>query len=198
MREIRRALVVATDTNLRSTLLDFLHAKFRAEISTATDVGRALDELGHSPDLLVLQLPLLGGEAVQVAEAAAFQHPAPIQIAIADAVSPEDAFRIGRVGVAALLARPLSLTALSDALAAALRTPPDLGPVLKASVGQRPLRDVQHEVRRVMVTEAMARSGGSRGGAGRLLKVSRQAVQQALRVIGEAAEPSTEQQRLAG
>jgi DNA-binding transcriptional LysR family regulator len=43
------------------------------------------------------------------------------------------------------------------------------------------MRELQTEVRRVMVEQALAKAEGSRSGAARLLSVSRQAVQQMVR-----------------
>lgn len=53
--------------------------------------------------------------------------------------------------------------------------------VLRQTVGHKPLSDVQTEVRAVMLDEALARSQGSRRGAARRLRMSRQLLQYLLR-----------------
>jgi two-component system, response regulator RegA len=63
----------------------------------------------------------------------------------------------------------------------ALSEPPKLDALVAASVGRTPMRELQTEVRRVMVEQALAKAEGSRSGAARLLHVSRQAVQQMVR-----------------
>lgn len=57
----------------------------------------------------------------------------------------------------------------------------DLTAVLRATVGARPLAEVEQAARRVMVMEALARTGGSKTAAAKLLQISRQLLQHILR-----------------
>jgi hypothetical protein len=76
---------------------------------------------------------------------------------------------------------------------AALREVPSLEPLVTALVGRVPMRELQRAVRRVMVREALAQAEGSRSGAARLLEVSRQAVQQAVRQDAPVPEPEVKE-----
>jgi DNA-binding NtrC family response regulator len=94
--------------------------------------------------------------------------------------------RRGGVQLARLGARryrlPISLEDLTRSVESS-RDRPDLAPLVAAHVGNTPMRQVLDEGRGVMVDEALARKQGSRSGAARILGVSRQAVQQAVRLI---------------
>ncbi|MEY4512980.1 MAG: hypothetical protein RLZZ450_5102, partial [Pseudomonadota bacterium] len=73
------------------------------------------------------------------------------------------------------------LDRLAERIERALSEAPKLDALVAASVGRTPMRELQTEVRRVMVEQALAKAEGSRSGAARLLSVSRQAVQQMVR-----------------
>ena len=92
---------------------------------------------------------------------------------------------IGRV---VLTLADYALTAeLSGTIERVLAAPPDIDTMLRASVGQVPMRELQQRVRKVMVGQALALTRGSRSGAARLLDVSRQAIQQITRGKRESA-----------
>lgn len=59
--------------------------------------------------------------------------------------------------------------------------PEELVAPLRASVGERTLAEIEQATRRVMVMEALARAGGTKAGAARILGVSRQFLQHILR-----------------
>ena len=83
----------------------------------------------------------------------------------------------------------LDAALLESAVQRAAEAAPSLEPVITARVGQVPMRELQREVRRVMVKEALAKTEGSRSGAARLLHVTRQAVQQIVRSEASTPEP---------
>jgi DNA-binding NtrC family response regulator len=62
----------------------------------------------------------------------------------------------------------------------ALGRAPDVEPWFRSLVGHESLRDAQKSLRDTMLSEALARSEGSRSRAARILQVSRQAIQQVL------------------
>jgi DNA-binding NtrC family response regulator len=140
------------------------------------DEGRAL--LSLAPQLLIVDLWLEGESALDLVEEAVHHRPSPAVLAISGRASPEESFRLGQLGVRAYLPKPLFHERLVEKVEEALDEAPDLEPWVTAQVGHAPLRTVQSFVRRLMLEEAMARAGGSRSAAARLLHVTRQAIQQ--------------------
>ena len=74
---------------------------------------------------------------------------------------------------------------LLEAIRAVLEKPPRLTPRLRAAVGIVGLKEVEALARRTMVEEALARESGSRRGAARLLRISRQLLQHAIRSLSD-------------
>ena len=134
--------------------------------------------LARNPELVLVDLWLEGESAIELVEEVAHHRPAPAMLAISGRASPEESFRLGQLGVRAFLPKPLFKEQLVEKVGEALRQAPDLEPWISAHVGKTSLREMQSEVRRVMLEQAIARSGGSRSGAARLLQVTRQAIQQ--------------------
>ena len=79
------------------------------------------------------------------------------------------------------LPKPLNLAKLDAALDDAIAHAPDLRAQVRAAVGQRPIHELEEEIRLTMLNEALARAKGSRRGAAKLLDVSRQVIQHMLR-----------------
>ncbi len=151
-----------------------------SEAGTAAEAKSLLSE-PPPPDLLIIDVHLPDETAFEVLDLASRISPAPIGVAMSGKASPEEAFRLAQVGVRAYLAKPLSASDLESAVDAAFHEPPRLEPLIPACVGHIPMRELQRQVRSVMVKEALARTEGNRSGAARLLDVSRQAIQQILR-----------------
>jgi DNA-binding NtrC family response regulator len=133
------------------------------------------------PDLVLLDIVLPDGDALQVVERLARQLPAPVVVAMTGAAGPAQAFELAAHGVQGFLDKPLDLARVHAAIERALTATPAIAPALRLTVGHRSLAEVETEVRAVMIDEALARAGGSRRGAARLLEMSRQLLQHALR-----------------
>jgi len=183
---IERALLVEDDQALASTLAVSLEA-WADEVRWVSDFARAEDAL-HSwrPGLVLLDVDLPDGRGDELVELLQRVPPVPPVVAMSAVAGPSIAFRLAELGVRAYLEKPFNPDALDAAVHRALSQPPDPRPSLRASIGHRSLKDVEHEVRRTLVDEALRRAGGSRRGAGRLLGVSRQFIQQTLRRLGES------------
>lgn len=190
-RELQRIVVVEDDVSLRAAIARAVGrwGAMVTGVSSASEL-RPLLARPPMPDLLILDVRLRDETAFDVLELASRMSPAPIVVAISGKASPEEAFRLAQQGVRAYLAKPFSLDELVSAIDAACREVPHLEPLVSALVGQVPMRELQREVRRVMVREALALSEGSRSGAARLLDVTRQAVQQIVREEDSAAPSS--------
>lgn len=176
-----RALVVEDNTALLRTLERTLMGNGYA-VRTCTTVAEARDVLSEwHPQMLLLDVELPDGDAFDVLREASGLPVAPVVIAMSGVAGPSESFRLAQLGVRSYLTKPLKLEALEQAIEEALRTPPDMTPHVRAQVGHVPVRELERHVRRTMVKEALARAGGSRRGAARLLQVSRQLLQHMLR-----------------
>ena len=185
-RRLRSALVVDDDPALRVGIATFLRTQ-GLRVATAASASEAIAQLRGKPDLVVLDVRLPDGDAFTVLEHARQLAPAPIRIALSGEASPEDAFRLSKYGVRSFLQKPASLDEIWDAVQAAAEEPPDLAPHVQQTVGHLSLRELTTQVRDEAIKQALASARGNRTGAARILKVTRQAVQQMLRNPKKAA-----------
>jgi DNA-binding NtrC family response regulator len=177
VHSLKRVLVVEDDRPLCSALARVVRS-WGAEVFEAHTVaeGRAL--LACSPELVIVDLWLESENALGLVEEVGHHRPAPAIVAISGRASPEETFRLGQLGVRAFLPKPLFHERLVSRVEDALRQVPDLEPWISAHVGKTSLREMQSDVRRVMLDQAIAQANGSRSGAARILQVTRQAIQQ--------------------
>lgn len=189
MRSLETALFVGAPSSHGLEIVHVLEEEWGLLVRRASTFEGGLEALAPPLDLVLLEVPLADGDAVTLARRAGRLHPAPLQLALGGSGAEMDAFTLGQAGVHGYLTQPFSGERLSAKLRQVLTYAPDLAPIVQTVVGQRGLPEVQQEVREVMLTQALARAG-SRVGAARLLKVTRQAVQQALR--GAAFPPSND------
>jgi len=174
-------LVVEDDARLRSALVSALSAQGFV-MKEAGSVKEALAELAKgSPDLIVLDVALPDGRAIDVLRAVAEHSPTPRILAVSGAAGPDESFALAERGVRAYLNKPINLEELEAAVGRVMSEPPDLAPHLKSAVGLVPIKSVEQTVRSTMVSEALARGGGSRRAAARVLSISRQLLQHILR-----------------
>jgi DNA-binding NtrC family response regulator len=173
----QRVLVVEDDRPLCSALATVVRG-WGAEAWEAHTVAEARALLPRNPELAIVDLWLEGESAIDFVEQVAHHRPAPAILAISGRASPEESFRLGQLGVRAFLPKPLFKEKLVEKVGEALRQAPDVEPWISAHVGKTSLKEMQSEVRRVMLEQAIARAQGSRSGAARLLQVTRQAIQQ--------------------
>lgn len=177
----RVALVVEDDDRLRPVLVEAL-ASLGFEVKEAGSVGAATVILEASaPDLLLLDVALPDGRALDLLAVVERVAPRPSVVAMSGAAGPDESFRLAERGVRAYLEKPIQLDELTRAVERALSEPPDLAPHLRSAVGRVPIKDVEATVRSTMVDEALARGKGSRRAAARVLGISRQLLQHILR-----------------
>ena len=166
---------------LRGALSHALEQRFE-RVETCAGVEQALAILrSFQPDVVLIDVELSDGSAVDVLRVAAVQSPVPAFVAMSGVAGPEHAFELAQLGVRSYLRKPIHIEQVEVALADALHSRPDVVPHLRAAVGRVPLRELEQLVRETMVSEAMAKTHGSRRGAARLLDVSRQLLQHMLR-----------------
>lgn len=153
-------------------------------------VDRASDALrwfehGAGVDFVFVDTALPDGGARCVIDAAFGLESSPIVIAMGRATdSTADVFQLAMAGVHAYLPKPLDPSQIDDVLASAGSDLTRMHGLLRPLVGRFGLKEIQAHVRHVLVIEALARTGGSRSSAARVLGVTRPAVQKFLREKG--------------
>jgi len=178
---IERVLIVEDDERLLRAMESALSDRF-AELRSASTTAQALQILEHfSPQLMVMDVELPDGTAIDVMRAAVRGAPVPLTLAMSGAATPAEGFDLARLGVRTFLSKPFELAELERAIDEVIATPAELNPQFRTLVGQRSIHEVEEELRETMLKEAMARSGGNKRGAARLLRVSRQLIQHMLR-----------------
>ncbi|HVJ18336.1 MAG TPA: response regulator [Polyangiaceae bacterium] len=179
----RRAVVVEDEENLALRVRDHLVAR-GLWVQLAPSAGAGVDLIRQVlPDLVILDYKLPDGDARGVLEQLAELSPWPTFVAMSGQAEPLDTFELARLGIHAYLQKPFTPEALDEALRRAREQAVPLVPALRTAVGKMAIHDVEELARGTMVKEALARSGGSRTGAARLLQVSRQLLQHILRGI---------------
>lgn len=125
-------------------------------------------------DLVLLDFVLPDGTGAEVLSLLAGRGSLPVTIAISGETGPEEAFLLAQKGVRAFLRKPFGLRALEEIVEKTLRASPDPLPLVRGTVGMKPLKDIEEEVRDALVNEALARTRGSVRAAASLLGISRQ------------------------
>lgn len=180
-----RCLLVEDDDHLRSLLAQHLGEHVN-ELRSCGDAPRALALLREfSPALIVVDFKLEGGTALDILTEVEKLSPTPVVVVLSGEAAPDEAFELSERGVRRYLRKPITPERLVVALHAALATPPRLEARLRAAVGTLDLHTVEALARKTMIGEALAREDGSRRGAARLLGVSRQLLQHALRSLSD-------------
>jgi len=175
------ALIVEDNAGLASTLSELVQE--RAErVVCAGSLAEATEWLErHQPHVVVLDFKLPDGTGLDVLNLLAPRSPQPVVVAISGEATPEESFRLARAGVRCFLRKPFGLDAVRAALDEALDTSPDPMVEVRGAVGHIGIKELEFEVRRAMVSEALAKSGGSVRGAAALLGISRQLLQHILK-----------------
>jgi DNA-binding NtrC family response regulator len=181
--QVSRALVVEDDAALCRTLLTALRP-WAIETRSAENLAEARRQLSEfRPELLVLDFMLPDGTAADLLADVIATSPLPAIVAMSAFAEPKDSFLLAELGVRAYLQKPIDLRAFDEGVRKALMEPPAIDVSARQAVGRVGLKDAEQALRRVMVKEALDRAGGSRRGAARLLKISREFLQHALRKL---------------
>lgn len=180
MQRVGTAVVVDHHEGCRRLVVAVLQ-ELCFDVLEAPSVSRAVELLEAAPSLFVVEIQLDDGSAADLLRKARDQRPRPMVIAMSGWASPEEVFELSQLGASGFLQKPFSLLELDSKVRAILQTPPELAHVVARWVGHRSVRQIQRDVRHEMIEEALARANQSLSGAARLLRVSRQAVQQMVR-----------------
>jgi two-component system, response regulator RegA len=181
----RRALIIEDDTNLAETLAQVL-LEFAATVDVAHCMQDALRHFTSNPAQIVLtDFALPDGTALDLLAELAELGPSPLIISMSGAADTTQGFALAQRGVQAFIPKPCSLAEVRRVIAETLAVLPDVNPSLRAVVGRIPLEELETTVRRTVVHEALAQSGGSVNGAARLLGISRQRLQYIIRTTDD-------------
>jgi two-component system, response regulator RegA len=194
-KSVMKTLIVEDNDLLRDAMQRALR-QWGAEVHAVATEEEALEALKDSPDLLIADVRLKNkGSGVRVVEAAAQLRPSPLMVAISGKASPIETFALAQAGVAAYVAKPLDFDSFVATIEAVIANPPDFGRHVAPHVGRSSYHDILRRVRRTMLEQALARSSGNRVHAARMLKVSRQAVQQLIKDFELPVESTTHHQK---
>jgi DNA-binding NtrC family response regulator len=178
-------LVVEDEELVRSGIVGVLQGWGARVLEAGTEAEGIALLRPRTPDVVISDIRLgpKGGSGIKVFEAAATLRPVPRLLAISGKATPVEAFKLAQIGVAAYVPKPFDLPTFVAAFEALLENTPPIESQIAHQVGALPYHDILERVRRTMVEEALARSGGNREHAARLLKITRQAVQQLIRTL---------------
>ena len=178
-----RILVVEDDHGLCRALVRALQPYARKIRSCASikEADRIIED--WQPELMMLDFKLSDGDAGALLKKLSLRSPCPVIIALSGCAKPKDAFDLAHFGVRFFLQKPIELSSLESVLKRALNEKPNLAPHIRNSVGIVGLKNLESEVRHTLLKEALGRAHESRRGAAKLLRVSRQFVQHAIRKL---------------
>jgi two-component system, response regulator RegA len=187
-RALSSVLIVDDDEHLLGALrMAFLAQGY--EVLGAATIEDAILCLGKQvPDLVITDVRLPDGSGLDVVRAALKRAPMPIVIAISGEATPAEAFQVAEAGARAYVEKPVSFARLLAEVEQASSSAPRLDPFVKAQLGHVDMKALNEGLRLELVREAMARCGGNVTQAAKLLHVTRQAVQQALRRSSESTD----------
>lgn len=179
---LQRILVVEDDSRLSEVLASALsaHADEVRICNTNYDAAKTISD--WRPELIVLDFKLSDGDGIKLlTEVSQYAPSFPNIIAISAYARPDEAFNLAQYGVRVFLQKPIDLVELETALKQVLVERPNLDPFIRCSVGHVGIKNLEKSVRQTMMEEALSRANGSRRGAAKILRVSRQFVQHVIK-----------------
>lgn len=186
-----RALIVDPLLERRRAIGERLRGFSNVTVSESDSVETGLASLGERGPrskrdrLPLLRLLLVGAtfadmEALSLVEAGLDHPDRPAVVVVGALGDARRAFDLARAGVHAVFRDQPSLEDLLPLLTEPSTIQPGLRALVKREVGRLTWKQIQVEVRRAVVNEALERAHGSRRSAARILGLSRTAVQRIL------------------
>ena len=183
---LSRVLLVEDDEALGKSIVDLLSTRAE-QVRSCTSI-RDAREIIHNwkPTLLIFDFMLPDGNTIDLLQELSQYSPIASTIAISAFANPEQSFQFGNLGVRAYLQKPFGLKEFNKAVDLAISTAPNTTQNIRGSVGHISLKDMEKQVRTIMVDEAMNLSNKNLHIASKILLVSRQFLQHVLRKIHNA------------
>lgn len=179
-RILGRVLIIEDEESIRRALERFVASR-GAESHAIGTVNEAMTAITAHWDLILLDLHLLDGSGVTIAEACSTLRPRPLVIAITGSASPAEAFALARCGVAGFVQKPYALSDIERAVDMVLEGNHPIDELARACVGEAALPEVEAQIGQVMIDEALQVCAGNRTAAAELLGLSRESLKERLR-----------------
>jgi DNA-binding NtrC family response regulator len=160
------------------------------EVTIADSAEEGVRLARGSVDAILFDLTLERVEKMRVERALRRANPTALLVAVGASLPGSAAFRLAAAGVTAFLDLPLDEEQVAKCLRSLAQPADLLIHAAKEEVGLRDLKQAQRVVRLSMCQEALARAGGSRRAAARLLGVDRRAVQKIAVELARVAPPA--------
>jgi DNA-binding response OmpR family regulator len=174
------ALVIDPDPIQAEALRRALLSQYR-EVLTVSELHPAIENLLEN-DQIGLVVVDVGGVAqgIDLAGLAVLKLPTPIVIATHSELNGADGFRLGKMGVRRVLAKPFTTDELLRAIADVIvEEPPQIVSWVAPFLGRVSLFEFETDVRRALVLQAVLTTDESRSAAARLLRAPRPVIQRA-------------------
>lgn len=179
-------LIVEDDQDLLRAIESGLEDRFA--VHTATSVAAARTQLA-GVDLIITDVRLPDGSALDVVRAAEALPRFPRIIAMSGTATAAEAFDLSQAGAIEFLTKPFDLSTLDATVERVLAARVPVEPIVVRRLGQSTLVELVNEVREIMVRRAMSKAD-TKTGAARVLGVSRQALQQILKARPRGSPPA--------
>lgn len=174
-----RVLIVVEEEVLALGLCDFVQARgHEPDWTKSTETAVLTLRTGHT-DALFLELAAAG--SMRLLQTICDELTMPHVTVVSELETADVGFRLAQLGVRCLVEKPVIWAELDRVWPDAMNQPPNLRPLLRASVGLVGLRQMELIAREAMIGEALARVNGSRRGAAGVLQISRQLLQYIIR-----------------
>jgi DNA-binding NtrC family response regulator len=194
LMKVTRTLVVEDDDLLARAISRELR-QWCAAVDVASRCDEAEPLLGLLPSLVLVDVCLPDGSGVDVVRKAARLSPKPRIIALSARASAEEGFALAKAGACAYMPKPISLDSLLQTIERVLAMPVDLMPEIADAVGTVKFEALHDQMKSTMIHQALGMTGHNITKAAELLGVSRQRLQQWIRLLEIEVAPKADSSR---
>lgn len=176
-----RLLLVDSNADERLRLAtEFAAGGLAAAVFQAEHADDAIGLIPGAFSMVVVDAAEPPAGILRIVEATHQEVMSPLVVLAGSVSCPRAAFTLAKAGVHAYVDKPLSPLLLRERFATSSHVE-ELRLCLRSLTGRMMMKDVQHQVREILINDALSRAKGSRRSAARVLGITRPAVQKALR-----------------
>ena len=180
MQHSKLRVLVVEDDPVQVRLVRRWLLGWSMEMTAAGTLAEGLKCLADNFDALIVDIQLPDGSAEALVRQALLARPVPRIVVVTGLATRFEAFKFGQMGASSFIEKPLVQQDLRAALSATLPLLP-LHAQAAGAVGQEGWMETGAAVKEIMLAHAMGMSQGNVSAAARMLGVSRQAVQHAIK-----------------